>query len=112
MARSVSSTPSWTAWNWWYPAIFLIIFPLPSSSNTMKSLRIFRKLLCSQMPSSITWSSGRLAAPGSWSSMVFQGLNHSFPAVRVPTLAWRPSETISISFIENRVGSSALYVWS
>ena len=40
--------------------------------------------------------------------MVRQGLNHSLPAVRVPTRAWTPSDTMSISFMEKRLGSSAL----
>ena len=40
--------------------------------------------------------------------MVRQGLNHSLPEVSVPTRASLPSETMSTSFMEKRVGSSAL----
>ena len=39
---------------------------------------------------------------------VRQGLNHSRPEVNVPTRASVPSETTSASFMENKVGSSAL----
>ena len=40
--------------------------------------------------------------------MVRQGLNHSLPAVSVPRRASFPSDTTSASFMENRVGRSAL----
>ena len=40
--------------------------------------------------------------------MVRQGLNHSRPEVSVPIRASVPSETMSASFMENRVVNSAL----
>ncbi len=74
----------------------------------MKSRTRERKRTGSKTPSSITCSS---VMPGSASVspvMVRQGLNHSLPDVSVPKRASVPSETMSASFMENRVGKSAL----
>ena len=74
----------------------------------MKSRTSARSRSGAQTPSSITCSSVMWGSARPSPVMVRQGLNHSRPAVSVPTRASLPSETTSSSFRENRVGSSAL----
>ena len=74
----------------------------------MESRTSARKRPGSNTPSSITCSSVVNASASSSPVTVRQGLNHSLPAVSVPTRASLPSDTISASFVENSMGSSDL----
>ena len=73
----------------------------------MKSRRSARKRRFSNTPSMATWSSVRNTGASSSPEMVRQGLNHSHPAVSVPSRASTPSETASTALKVNREGSSA-----
>ena len=97
-----------TAWNWWYPAIFLTRAPLPSSSNTMKSRTRASNRRGSQAPSSSTRSCGKLASASVSPAIVRQRLNHSQPAVNVPMRASSPFDTMSAALKANSEGISAL----
>ena len=76
----------------------------------MKSRTSDRNRPGSKTPSSITWSSVICGSASVSPVTVRHGLNHSRPAVSVPTRAWFPSDTTSASFMENNAGSSDLYV--
>ena len=108
VARIVSSTAALTAWNWWYPAIFLAIAPPPASSNTTKWRSRSRNRRCSKTPSSSTRSSGIAGGASAVPSMVRQGLNHSSPAPRAPIRAVVPSEVTRTAFDSNRAG---IWAW-
>ena len=53
---------------------------------------------------------GRLGSANVSPVIVRQGLNHSRPAVSVPTRASTPSDVMSTALNANRFDSSALYV--
>ena len=74
----------------------------------MKSRIIASNRSREQTPSSITCNRGTVAAASASPVVVRQGLNHSFPAVSVPTRAFVPSEIMSNSFMANSEGNSSL----